>query len=81
MVRKIEEADNGGPMTPRTSTSLYADGQTIPDISTLLRIGHFYFAKNRTFLLCVDTCGSFSCNTSLLVLINKRGWVQNIVLH
>src|SRR5882724_7574300 len=25
------------------------------DISTLLGIGHFYFAGNRTFLLCLDT--------------------------
>jgi hypothetical protein len=26
-----------------------------PDISILRKTGHFYLAKNRTFLLCVDT--------------------------
>ena len=37
-----------------------------------MHTGHFYFAKNRTFLLCVDIFSSFSCNMPFVVVIINR---------
>jgi hypothetical protein len=36
-----------------------------------MHTGHFYFAKNRTFLLCVDMAEGFSCNIFLPMVINE----------
>ena len=32
-----------------------------------MHTGHFYFAKNRTFLLCVDTVSCFDCSRKMIM--------------
>ena len=53
---------DGGVMSLRIGTRTETDKK--------MHTGHFYFAKNRTFLLCVDTAQGFSYNSTLLVVLN-----------
>ena len=54
---------DGGVMSLRIGTRTETDKK--------MHTGHFYFAKNRTFLLCVDTAKIFLAIAPFAVVINK----------